>query len=76
MLHVGKQWLVGAECRIGGSNKAKAKAIGLFSKIQPGKIYFSPTRRRNLSTFYFFANHMKDLLTFAINNFYPDIGFM
>ena len=34
--------------------------IGLFAKIRPGEILFSPTRRRKLSTFYFFEIHMKE----------------
>ena len=36
------------------------KKIGLFAKIRPGEIIFSPARRRKLSTFYFFEIHMKE----------------
>ena len=35
------------------------KKIGLFAKIRPGEILFSLTRRRKLSTFYFFEIHIK-----------------
>ena len=42
------------------------KNIGLFGKIRPGEIIFSLTRRIKLSTFYFFVNHIKDLLTLAM----------
>ena len=43
------------------------KNIGLFAKILPGGKTFSPTRQRKLSTFYFFANHMRVLIILAIN---------
>ena len=45
--------------------------ISLFAKIRPGEIHISPTRRRILSTFYFFANRMIDLLILTINYFWP-----
>ena len=37
--------------------------------------FLSSTRQRKLSTFYFFANHMKDLLILAMNYFWPRHSF-
>ena len=45
-------------CRV--SSIWPKKNIGLFAKIRPCEILFSPTRRRKLSTFYFFEIHMKE----------------
>ena len=47
--------------------REKAKKKCLFAKIRPGEIIFWPTRRRKLSTFYFFANHTRDLFILAMN---------
>ena len=49
--------------------------VGLFAIIRPGEILFSSTRRRKLSTFYFFPIHMKDLLILTINYSWPRYSF-